>query len=347
MTRCGKGEGAQAAGGLARHVPVLLFEALEMLAPRDGERFIDATFGAGGYSRAILDKAACNVLAIDCDPEAIAGSARLTADFPDRFRIVPGRFGDIAELAAQHAFAPHGIVLDIGVSSMQLDRPERGFSFRDDGPLDMRMSRSGPSAADAVNQLDETELAQVLRYYGEEKRARTIARAIVAEREAAPLRTTGDLARLVERVIGRRGDDPKHPATRTFQALRIYINDELGELARALAGAEAILPEGGRLVIVTFHSLEDRIVKRFFAERSGRQARPSRHLPEAPAGPQASFSVTRGQPRTPQADEVDANPRARSARLRFGVRTAGAPIALDEDSLGLVRPRARPPEALR
>ncbi len=347
MTRRGKGEGAQAAGGLARHVPVLLFEVLRALAPRDGERFIDGTFGAGGYSRAVLGAASCDVLAIDRDPDAVAGAHALKAEFPDRFDIFEGRFGDIADIASRCDFSPHGVVLDIGVSSMQLDEPQRGFSFRDDGPLDMRMSRSGPSAADAVNQLEEAELSQILRFYGEEKRARAIARAIVAEREEAPLRTTGDLAGLVERVLGRRHDDPRHPATRTFQALRIYINDELGELAQGLAGAETILPKGGRLVVVTFHSLEDRIVKRFFAERSGRQARPSRYLPDAPAGPQASFEVPRGQPVTPQAEEIASNPRARSARLRFGVRTANSPIALNEAGLGLVRPRASGPGELR
>jgi len=305
------------------HIPVLLADVAEQLQPVAGETYIDGTFGAGGYTRAILEAAPCRVIAIERDPTAFANGQALVAEFGGRLSLVSETFSNMAEAAASAgAERVHGVVLDIGVSSMQLDDPARGFSFLRDGPLDMRMSQNGPSAADVVNHMDEEDLANILFNLGEERRSRAIARAIVKARTEAPITTTKALAGIVERVLGRARGDEKHPATRTFQALRIHVNDELGELERALEAAERLLVTGGRLLVVTFHSLEDRIVKHFLQERSGKTAGGSRYLP-APSGPASapSFRIVNTRGFTPNKEETDANPRARSARLRVGLRT--------------------------
>ena len=310
--------------GTPRHVPVLLPQVLAALAPTEGKTYIDATFGAGGYTRAILNAApSARVLAIDRDPAAISAGEELTAEFPQRLFLRQGRFGELDRIAAEAALSPvDGVVLDIGVSSMQIDDPERGFSFQSDGPLDMRMSNSGPTAADVVNAAEESHLADILFHLGEERSARGIARRIVAARREAPITRTGELARLVARVLGREKIAGRHAATRTFQALRIFVNDELGELARALSAAERALAPGGRLVVVTFHSLEDRLVKQFFRRRTASESHGSRHLPVAPvAGPPPSFRFVNQRPVSPTQDEIAANPRARSAKLRAAIRT--------------------------
>jgi 16S rRNA (cytosine1402-N4)-methyltransferase len=324
--------------GRARHIPVLLSEVVASLRPLDGGTYIDATFGAGGYTRAILEAAQCNVLALDRDPSAILAASALREEFGDRLTVLESRFSELDLVASEQDVTPvDGIVLDIGVSSMQLDQPERGFSFQADGPLDMRMSSSGPSAADIVNEADEEDLARILYLLGEERRSRVIARLIAKARvEDGPITTTRALAELVTRAVGGRRGDPQHPATQTFQALRIYVNDELGELARALAAAERTLRPGGRLVVVTFHSLEDRIVKRFLQERAGKESRGSRHLPEQSvkfAAP--SFEIVNSRPLTPSKAELEVNPRARSARLRAAVRTGAPSWPLDEAELGV------------
>jgi 16S rRNA (cytosine1402-N4)-methyltransferase len=305
-----------------RHIPVLLAEVLETLRPGAAGRFIDGTFGAGGYSRAILDAADCNVLSLDRDPAAIAAGRGIESAYGGRLTLAETPFSQMEDTAQAHGWdVVDGIVLDIGVSSMQLEEAERGFSFMRDGPLDMRMSGAGLSAADVVNTFERDEIADILYRLGEERRSRAIAAAIVKDREAAPFERTAQLAGLVERVLGRKPGDPKHPATRTFQALRLFVNDELGELERALAAAERLLKPGGRLVVVTFHSLEDRIVKTFLAERSGRRAQASRHLPAAQEGPAPTFELKDRHGLEPSEVELAANPRARSARLRWGVRT--------------------------
>jgi 16S rRNA (cytosine1402-N4)-methyltransferase len=316
---------SDAAGGPARHVPVLLGEVVNALAPRPGGRYLDGTFGAGGYTRAILEAAPdTSVLAVDRDPEAVAGGAALVSASAGRLTLVEGRFGDLADLARRANFLPlDGVVLDIGVSSMQLDDPGRGFSFRADGPLDMRMERSGPSAEDIVNAMEEGPLADLIYAYGEERKSRAVARALVQARKVERITTTGRLAEIVASVVRSRPDDI-HPATRTFQALRIAVNDELGELERALAGAEKALAPGGRLVVVTFHSLEDRIVKQFMADRTGRSAGPSRHSPATVPLEPTFVQVTR-KPLTASETEVRANPRSRSAKLRAVERTDAAP----------------------
>ena len=317
-----------------RHLPVMLGEVLKALGPRDGETYLDGTFGAGGYSRAILEAAGCRVIALDRDPAAFAEADRLASS--QGGRLVPRNacFGDLARVAAE-VFGDgrpglDGVVLDIGVSSMQLDQAERGFSFQDDGPLDMRMSQSGllagKSAADFVNSLSEEELANILFHYGEERRSRAIARAIVARRTIAPLRRTRELSDIVVKALGRERIDGRHAATRTFQALRIAVNDELGELERGLYGAEQALRAGGRLVVVTFHSLEASIVKTFLSERTGRQLGRSRHLPEARnEGPPPTFQLVAHKVITPSEVEITANWRARSAQLRWAVRTEAPP----------------------
>ena len=310
----------------ARHVPVLLPEMLAALAVRPGGVYLDATFGAGGYTRAILAAGAGRVLALDRDPAAIARGRRLAARQP-RLTMLAGRFGDMADLLGDAGVdGLDGIVLDLGLSSDQLEDPGRGFSFAADGPLDMRMSRQGISAAELVNQADETTLADILYRYGEERAARRIARAVVGRRQRAPLERTRDLAQLVAGVVGRTSGRPAgriDPATRTFQALRIHVNDELGELERALIAAEGLLVAGGRLVIVAFHSLEDRLVKQFLAARSGARPLPSRHLPElAESPPAARFRALYRHPLRPGPAELAANPRARSARLRAALRLA-------------------------
>lgn len=315
----------------APHVPVLLAEVLEALAVRAGGVYVDGTFGAGGYTRAILEAADCTVVAIDRDPEAQMRAEPLKQAFPGRFTLLSGRFGDMATLLPAHGFtAPvDGVALDIGVSSMQIDEAERGFSFAKDGPLDMRMEKAGRSAADVVNEADEAELADIIHFYGEERYARRVARAIVEARAEKPFERTLELAEVVRRVV-RKGKDGIDPATRTFQGLRIAVNDELGELERGLAGAEAILAPGGRLAVVTFHSLEDRVAKRFIRERSGRTGGVSRHVPVdvAASGPAPTFLDVSRKAIAPGPEECRANPRARSAKLRVAERTAApAPSA--------------------
>lgn len=323
----GRGDGTSgAAGGPARHAPVLLAEVVEALAPVRGGVVLDGTFGAGGYTRALLEAdPQRHVIAVDRDPDAIASGQALVRAVAPRLTLVPGRFGDLEEIAREYAqaHAPEGlsgIVLDIGVSSMQLDEAERGFSFRLDGPLDMRMEQAGPSAADLVNEAEEAMLADVFYHYGEERRARAIARGIVEARRRKPFETTRELADLVARFVRADPHGP-HPATRAFQALRIAVNDELGELVRALHAAERVLAPGGRLVVVTFHSLEDRIVKQFLAGRAGRNPGGSRHLPAA-APQEPTFRLATKGPVVPSEAEILGNPRARSAKLRAGERLA-------------------------
>ena len=324
------------------HVPVLLAEVLEALRPLDGARIVDGTFGAGGYSRALLE-AGANVLAIDRDPGVMPHVERLQAEFPETFEFVRGTFSELDQAVAGRPV--DGVVLDIGVSSMQFDEGERGFSFRFDGPLDMRMGGAGPSAADIVNGMEMAALARVIAVLGEEKRARSVAKAIAAARTEAPITRTTQLADIVARAVGRRPSDSIHPATRTFQALRIFINQELEELAGALAASEEILGEGGRLVVVSFHSLEDRIVKRFLAERSATRPGGSRHLPEHELAP-ATFELLTRAAVTPGEAEIRLNARARSARLRAGRRTAAASRPLDPASLRGIGVPALPELAL-
>jgi 16S rRNA (cytosine1402-N4)-methyltransferase len=335
----GRGRNSPAAGGPARHIPVMLSEVLAALDPKDGEIIVDGTFGAGGYSQAILDRADCKIIAIDRDPEAFQLSRALVEAYPGRLVAVHAPFSEMQEIAAHEAIgAVAGVVLDLGVSSMQLDQAERGFSFAKDGPLDMRMGGQGPTAADLVNTLDESELADIIFVLGEERRARAIAKAIVARRGDAPIARTAELADIVARVIGRKRDETKHPATRTFQALRLYLNRELDELARGLSAAERLLKARGRLVVVTFHSLEDRIAKRFFASRSAPPPRGSRHLPEAEDEILApSFRLLNRRPLEPNQAEIRRNPRARSARLRAAERTEAPAHPLDPAALGVPR----------
>ena len=304
----------------APHIPVLLDEVLEALAPQPGDVIVDATFGAGGYTRALLG-AGATVHAFDRDPDAIAlGSAwPETRESPPRLVLHPRRFSEmVAALAEAGVARVDGVVMDIGVSSMQLDQPERGFAFSANGPLDMTMSRSGSTAADFVNEAPEAEIANVLYRYGEERQSRRVARAIVAAR---PLSTTGELAQVVRKALGYRPGAPKDPATRSFQAIRIHVNGELDELETGLSAAERVLAAGGRLAVVTFHSLEDRIVKRFLREASGSEARASRHMPDAPASVAPVFEKVSKAVR-PSESEILRNPRARSATLRAAVRTA-------------------------
>ena len=319
----GPDKGAQAAA--PGHVPVMLREVLEVLAPRRGAIYVDGTFGAGGYSRALLEAAECRVWAIDRDPAAIARGAELAGRFPERLTLIEGCFGDMDDLIEARGGGVDGVAFDLGVSSLQLDRAERGFSFQHDGPLDMRMSGPAddaqPSASDAVNGLPEGELADIIWRYGEERQARRVAKAIVAARRDKAITRTGELAEIVRRVV-RRGAAGRDPATRTFQAIRIYVNDEIGELRRGLGAAERLLAPGGCLAVVSFHSLEDREVKSFLKTRSGAQAGTSRHLPETPRQTQRpTFEPGAGAARKPTAEECAANPRARSARLRAARRT--------------------------
>ncbi len=321
-----------------RHIPVLFSEVLDALAPQDGHAFIDGTFGAGGHSCGLLDAANCRVLALDRDPNVFVGAAERFAAYGDRLIMAQARFRDMEVLARHEGFAPaDGILLDLGVSSMQLDTAKRGFSFQANGPLDMRMSQSGMTAADLVNGASEEQLADILFRLGEERKSRAIARAIVAARKSRPIKRTLRLAEIVAEAVGPIRDRNKHPATRTFQALRLAVNGELEELALGLAAAERLLKPGGRLAVITFHSLEDRIVKRFFASRSGTVNRPSRHMPDVPAGPAASFRLFNRKPVTPGDEEVAANPRARSAKLRVGVRTDASPHPLDMAALSVPR----------
>jgi 16S rRNA (cytosine1402-N4)-methyltransferase len=301
------------------HIPVLLDEVVAALAPAPGAIMVDATFGAGGYSRRLLD-AGATVHAFDRDPDAIAAGASWpeTREDPPRLVLHPRRFSElVAGLATAGLAQVHGVVFDIGVSSMQLDQAERGFAFAADGPLDMRMSRSGPSAADFVNEADEADIADVLYQYGEERQSRRVARAIVAAR---PLATTGELARVVRKALGHKPGAPKDPATRSFQAIRIHVNRELDELVAGLAGAEQVLAPRGRLAVVAFHSLEDRIVKQFLRDASGAAAGGSRHMPQAAPTMVPTFTRVSRAIR-PSAAETARNPRARSATLRWAERT--------------------------
>jgi 16S rRNA (cytosine1402-N4)-methyltransferase len=299
---------------------VLLREVVEALAVTPGERHVDATFGAGGYTRALLSSGAI-VFAFDRDPDAIAGGRAMEAAADGALILIPATFSALdAELEARGAVPVDGVTMDIGVSSMQLDQAERGFSFQSDGPLDMRMSQEGETAADFVNTADEAAIADVLYNYGEEPRARRVARAIVAAR---PITRTGELAHVVRRALGYKPHDKKDPATRTFQAIRIYLNRELEELAEGLAAAERVLKPGGRLAVVTFHSLEDRMVKRFLRERSGSLPGRSRHLPELMVNAKPSFENVGRAVRADDA-EIARNPRARSATLRTALRTDAA-----------------------
>jgi 16S rRNA (cytosine1402-N4)-methyltransferase len=328
----GRGIGTpEIAGGPARHIPVLVRPVVEHLNIRNGGLYIDGTFGAGGYARAILAAADCKVLALDRDQSAVAQAAGLVEEMGGRLTVAESRFSALDEVAAGFGItAAAGVVLDLGVSSMQLDQAERGFSFRLDGPLDMRMEAHGPSAAEVVAAASERTLADIIFLLGEERHSRAVARAIVKAREAAAIRTTGQLAAIVSRVVRTRPGDI-HPATRSFQALRLFVNDELGELARGLMAAERILEPGGRLVVVSFHSLEDRMVKTFLASRAGSRMG-SRHLPQA-APPPASFSILTKRPVGADAAEIAANPRARSAKLRAAERTAAPADAADRPSL--------------
>jgi 16S rRNA (cytosine1402-N4)-methyltransferase len=306
----------------APHTPVLLAEVVAALAPRAGSIIVDGTFGAGGYSKAFLEAAPCRVFGIDRDPDQVARAAEIEGRFEDRLTVLEGRFGTMdGLLAARGVTQVDGIALDLGVSSMQLDQAERGFSFRHEGPLDMRMEKAGPSAADAVNTLPEAELADIIWRLGDERHSRRVARAIVAARKTAPFTTTHGLAEVVRAAVPR-SKDAIDPATRTFQALRIHVNDELGELDRGLGAAERLLRAGGRLAVVSFHSLEDRAVKDFLRNRSAADARPSRHLPPAAAGQAPSFSLVGKKPVSPTDSDIAANPRARSARLRVAERTS-------------------------
>ncbi len=332
----GHGEDSHAVGGPARHIPVLLNEVLEALAPLDGQMIVDGTFGAGGYTKALL-LAGATVVAIDRDPDAISAGRELEAQSEGRLHLIHGPFSKLDEYVG----AADAVVLDIGVSSMQLDQPERGFSFRADGPLDMRMPQAGASAADVVNRFKASDLARIFGFLGEERHAGRIARMIEKRVSERPFTRTRDLAEAIEMLIGRNPRDKIHPATRVFQALRIFVNDELGELAQALFAAERVLRPGGRLAVVTFHSLEDRIAKRFFSDRSG-SGGGSRHMPEIHIEP-ATFE--RAGKAVPASDaEAERNPRARSAKLRSGVRTATPARAADQSIFGFPKlPDVRAP----
>ena len=299
------------------HIPVMLNEVLATLAPRDGGIYLDGTFGGGGYARAILEQASCTLWAIDRDPEAIERGASLVARFPGRLHLLHGQFGDMVGLLDRAGVTElDGVVLDLGVSSFQIDDPDRGFSFRHDGPLDMRMGKNGTSAADLVNTLPEKALADVLYELGEERASRRIAHAIVAARLESPIETTGRLAEIIRSVLppDRSGN---HPATRSFQALRIKVNDELQQIEDALQQAVGLLSPGGRLVVVAFHSLEDRIVKRFMSEAAGRTGSPSRHNPAGLLAANApDFRLVTTRALRPGSQETNQNPRSRSARLR-------------------------------
>lgn len=310
------------------HEPVLLAETMDALAPHDDGIYVDGTFGRGGYSAALLDRARCRVFAIDRDPAAIASGAALAQRAEGRLTLIEGRYSEMEKLlGAAGIAAVAGIALDLGPSSPQLDDAARGFSFRADGPLDMRMARHGTTAAELVNTLPEAALADIIFLYGEERFSRRIARAVLAAREAAPIERTGELAAIVRKVVPAQpgGIDP---ATRTFQALRIAVNDELGELERGLGAAERLLAPGGRLAIISFHSLEDRRVKNFLRQRSTAAPRGSRHLPSA-GETAASFHLLTRKPIRPGEAEIARNPRARSARLRAAERTAAPPFPAD------------------
>lgn len=325
------GAAPHADGASAKHIPVLLAECLEALDVRASGTYLDGTFGAGGYSRAILERGGA-VIGVDRDPSAIAAAAPLVEAYAGRLTLVEGRFGDLDAIVSRLGVARlDGVALDIGVSSMQLDEAERGFSLRYDAPLDMRMESAGRTAADVLLEEDEATLADIFFQLGEERAARRIARAIVADRVTKPYVSTLQLAQMIARVAPARPGELTHPATKTFQALRIAVNDELGQLMRGLAAAERALSPGGRLAVVTFHSLEDRIVKQFLARRSGRGRAVSRLLPGEPAVAAPSFQTPSGQPIGPSVQETQANPRARSAKLRYAIRTDAPAFELETD----------------
>ncbi len=343
--------------GKRSHAPVMLPEMLEWLSPKDGGIYVDGTFGAGGYSRAILQAANCNVYAIDRDPSTKKFAENLTDEFSDRFVWILGNFADMCSLLASRGVTSvDGIVLDLGVSSMQLDIAQRGFSFRSDGALDMRMSEEGMNAADVVNNADESELADIFYYYGEEKAARKIARAIVAARAIEPITRTVQLAEIIRAAMpGKPGKI--HPATRSFQALRIYVNKEFDAIESGLAASEKLLGKGGRLVVVSFHSLEDRIVKRFTHSRCGKLGEHSRHLPEIISGKTVAdapaFFLAKPEKLKAGSKELEVNPRSRSATMRmmtrskdsgFGVRGAGDDVSHSNISTPLPNP---PPQGER
>lgn len=307
------------------HFPVMLNEVLATLSPKDGEVYVDGTFGAGGYSRAFLENANCTVIAIDRDPSAISLADKMKDEFGSRFIFVKGCFGDALELVNAAGFQKiDGFVLDVGVSSMQFDEASRGFSFRFDAPLDMRMdTQSGMTAADIINTYDEEDLANLIYKYGEERKSRYIARRVVEQRKIAPILTTLELANLIRDVVFKSPKDKIDPATRTFQALRIAVNDELGELERGLLAAQALLKDGGRLVVVSFHSLEDGIVKSFLYERSGKIPSPSKYIPMGEVSAETSFVLHPKKPIDPTDQETSQNARSRSARLRGGIRKVG------------------------
>ncbi len=313
---------ASLAAAQTDHLPVLITEVIDALSPVDGDVFLDGTFGAGGYSRALLEASDCQVIGLDRDPDVLSEAAIWAPLFDGRLALEQGTFGAMEKAVEKHPQIT-GIVLDIGVSSMQLDRARRGFSFLRDGPLDMRMEQSGVSAAELVNAADESVLADIFFQYGEERRSRALARAVIAARSSARIETTGALAAIIEQASPSKRPGQPHPATRVFQALRIAVNDELGELAKGLAAAERILGEGGRLVVVTFHSLEDRVVKRFFQQRSKHGgAGVSRYAPDTPDATAPSFEMISRKAVTAGKTELEQNPRARSAKLRAGRRTA-------------------------
>jgi 16S rRNA (cytosine1402-N4)-methyltransferase len=313
---------------LGPHTSVLLDEVVEAIAPAPGQVVVDATFGGGGYTKAFLNWGA-EVIAFDRDPTARRFAAPLEAQTQDgggRFRLIGRRFSELedglAETGREHCDA---VAFDLGISSMQVDEADRGFSFMRDGPLDMRMGPDGPTAADLINTAETAELARIFWLYGEEKKSRHIANVLVRKRDAQPFTRTLELAEAVEWAVGGRRGAPTHPATRVFQALRIAVNEELAELEAGLAAAERVLRPGGRLAVVTFHSLEDRIVKSFFTERAGRTPAGSRHLPPSAKGPEPTFDLLFKNARAPSEAETAANPRARSAKLRAGVRTSAEP----------------------
>lgn len=331
-----EGDGPGLDGGTHCHIPVLLGPVLNHLSPQDNETYIDGTFGAGGYTRAILEAGETTLISFDQDPAAIQAGRVLARDFAPRLQLVEGRFSEMVRHARLLGVEEvDGVVLDIGVSSMQLDTAARGFSFRLNGPLDMRMRQSGPTAADLVNGLGETEIATVLWRFGDERRSRAIARAIVERRAGQPFKETGDLASLIEKISPKKRGDKIHPATRTFQALRIYLNDELGELLSGLNAATEILKPGGRLVVVCFHSLEDRIVKRFLRLAAGRVSNQSRHLPEINKEEPPLYEIINPKAVKANDEEINTNPRARSALLRAARRQDAPFKAIGEAELGL------------
>ena len=310
---------------MSEHIPVLLADVLEMVAPRNGANYVDGTFGGGGHSRAMLDSGNCKVLGIDRDPDAIARGRDVARRYAGRLTLALGRYSEMESFLAQTGeTGSDGVLLDLGVSSFQLDQAERGFSFRADAPLDMRMGKEGQSAADIVNTVEESDLAAMIASLGEDRQARRIARAIV---RARPIARTVELADVIARALGPgAARQPIHPATRAFQALRLAVNDELGELDAGLRAAERVLRPHGRLVVIAFHSLEDRIVKRFFAERCGGASAGSRHTPDRRRAEPATFRILTPRPRVAGPAEIAANPRARSAKLRCAERTQ-IPIA--------------------